>query len=423
MKVYPIIPDSEEQGAVVSARTSRSPHTFDVIHEEVRAKGHKAFLQTNVLGYGHSSVAEVAQCPIIAIEDISDLAGNVIATSDPQLVVQMTSTRYQSLSERSAYQIDDSRQRVVSPIGEAMKAKYCAGMPLIQSLLEATNHPRKRTLQCDIARAYLPAGISTQLSIRGNARTMRDAVTYMLGSGLPEVQEAGRQIQASTREHVEVLFDRHIDPLPEILAQTETSKNPGYAEFLQVDSYCSASIIRELELWRDSGYHRRFRMANGVGNGFTGCGGNFIAEVWTDWGAYRDLRRNRTILQQDMLPNPQSLPTDPLWAFRELYPDICDKVEGLSAQGWNFQHEDTVETDPYLAPMGSMVTWRASGHIFNWAYLLRLRSGPMCHPAYAIPCRHLMNEILDLTTLADALGLVESKNSLLGVEFKDRVPG
>ena len=210
MKVYAKTFDSEEQGAVVSARTSRSPNTFDVIHEEVKAKGHEAFLKTNVIGYGHDSVAEVASSPLICIEDISDLAANVVALADPQLVVQMSSTRYQDMGARTCRDMNGNP----SPEGEAAKARYIKAMPVIEAMLEKTDHPKKRTLQCDIARAHLPAGVSTQFSIRGNARVMRDAVSYMLGHTLPEVRNIGEGVHAAIKEHIEVLFDRHITPTP-----------------------------------------------------------------------------------------------------------------------------------------------------------------------------------------------------------------
>lgn len=422
MKVYAKTFDSEEQGAVVSARTSRSPNTFDVIHEEVKAKGHETFLKQNVIGYGHDSVAEVAQCPLVCIEDVSDLAANVVALADPQLVVQMTSTRYQDMAQRACRDIRGD----VSEHGVTMKGRYSRAMTTIEALLEKIDHPKKRTLQCDIARAHLPAGISTQFGIRGNARVMRDAVAFMLGHPIHEVQLVGAGVQAAIKEHIEVLFDRHVTPAPaplSLMADYDMSgvPAPGVASFGDsLDS--SKKLIEELTAWRESGWRRRARLA-AVPHG-PWWHGNISA----DYGAYRDLRRNRTIAQEDVLPTERHLPQDPLWAFRDLYPDLCKQVEDAGVM--KFEYAGSNEDDPYVAPMGALMDWDAGGHALNWAYLMRLRSWAHakepkagCHPAYAIPTRHLMKEVVEkLPRVADAMGLVHCDAALCGVEFVDRIP-
>lgn len=422
MKIYALTPDSEEQLAVVTARTSRSPDPFNLIQAEVRAKGHVEFIKTNVLGYGHDSVAEVAQCPAIALEDISDLAANVIAIADPQLVVQMKSTRYQDMANCGVFTLrDESASRLV---GSQMKDKYVLGMSVIQKILDATDHPRKRTLQCDMARTYLPAGISTQVAIRGNARVMRDATAFMRGHELVEVQQIGEAIQAVIKEHVEVLFDRHIVPAPTTFQRMDNYADvsiygPGLASFSDDDVTArpvEKDALAELTLWRESGWRRRMRMSASPGGPY------WTAMLSTDYGAYRDFRRNRTITQNDVLPSSMHMPADPFWAFRELYPQVCRAVEEST---FEYKHSDLTfhSGDPYLAPMGSIVNWSAGGHIFNWAYALRLRSGTMCHPAYAIPMRRLMLQVVEgAPALATALGLVRSPKSLLGVEFTDRIP-
>lgn len=417
MKVYPVIADSEEQGAVVSARTSRSPDTFDVILNEVRAKGHEKFIKDNVLGYGHDSVAEVAQCPIIGIEDISDIAANVIATADPQLVVQMTSTRFQDMNKRKTFDMHGHE----SMRGDEMKRHYQQGMVEVQKILDATDHPRKRTLQCDIARAFLPAGVSTQLAIRANARVMRDTVSFCQGHELSEVRLAGDMIQQATKAHVEVLFDRHITPAPKnflggpYLVGFDGMK-PGQAKLDgELWRYLDDEVRAELICWRDSGWRRRMRIA--------ACprGPWITAHVMSDWGAYRDLRRNRTLAQDDVLPSANDVPIDAMWAFRDLYPDVCETVDKLT--GWRCVHDDFTSDDPYVAPMGSLVRWRMGGHLLNWAYALRIRSAPTCHPAYSLPMRWIMRQLLGSADwIADAMGVVDSPKSLLGVEFIDRVP-
>jgi thymidylate synthase ThyX len=403
MKIYPLTANSEEALAVITARTSRSPKNFKEITNEIEVRGHEEFIKTNVIGYGHDSVAEMAQTPPMAIEDISDLAANVVALADPQLKVQMTSTRYQRMEARNV--IHDSGKDG-DDIVDMLLHDY------IEQIEHLLNAGFTRTEACDVARGSLPAGIKTQVAIRHDARGMRDAVCHLLGHSLPEVRSIGEGIQSSLGEHLTVLFDRHVTPAPSmpvtssapVLADGSALFNPEDLRQAEDDG----ALHVELRQWRESGYRRRHRIAR--------CphGPSLRAYIRTDYGAYRDLRRNRTIAQSDALPVPHSMPRDPLWAFRHI-PELCDKalVPWIPPPG---------HRDPYLATMSSMLTWLAGGHALNWAYMLRLRSRlPGCHAAYARPMRKLMLQILhSAPRLSDAIGLEERPGALGGVEFRDR---
>lgn len=433
MKVAIVRGASEEATAVIVARTSRSPDTFDVIAAEVAQKGHLPFLEKNVLGYGHDSVAEGVQCPWVGIEDVSDLAANIVATSDPQLRVQMTSTRYQDMTKRGMQGPAEERANM-----EAMVQRYARAVDVTQAALDAMDHAKKRTLTMDIARCFLPAGISTQLAIRGDARTMRDACAYMLGHPLAEVRLIGERVRLTLAADIDKLFDRHLEPAPPSypLPARWTTEPPAAAAFVSQRGVLAASVLSdlwlhrdalaELRAWRDSGWRRRMHI--------TPEGPFLHANIKSDYGAYRDLRRNRTIHQPDLMPSALDAPQgDALWAFRELYPDVCDVVQEHVPHHHDsgFSLKEVPAQNAYAAPFGAMMQWPASGHLLNWAYALRLRSyaearNPRagCHPAYARPMRMLMAQLLEQGgAVASAMGIVESPKSWLGVEFMDRVPG
>lgn len=408
MRVYSVQASSEEAAATIAARTSRSPKTFREIAAEVEEQGHAPFLKKNVLGYGHDSVAEGAITPWIAIEDCSDLAACVITTADPQLKVQMTSTRYQSMDARNVLH-DSGDDKAVAEIMDLLK--HHQGLAITAA--DNSDHPRKLTLARDISRGWMPAGIKSQLAIRHDARGMRDTICFLIGHELAEVRAIGGLILSATKDTIGTLLDRHINsaPKPEVVEHDLPEVEMGQAWFggqgldeANADPWLHA----ELRAWVESGYRRRHRI-NACPHGPYLAGG-----ICSDWGAYRDLRRNRTIHQTDILPNPQVRVDDPLWAFRESHPDVADQLEGLE---WI----DHVYKDPYLALMNTPVFWYAGGHALNWAYALRLRSKmPGCHPAYALPMRALMLQIRDdAPALAEAMGLVRDKSALGGVEFSD----
>lgn len=426
MNVYPILTDNEEQASVIVARTSRSPLPFSTIAEEVKQRGYKEFIKTNVLGYGHDSVAEGAMAPWIAIEGISDLAGNVIATADPLLRVQMTSTRYQDMSTRGV--VNDPTGG-----GQKMLDAYGALHAKIDELLVGTNHPRKRTLGCDIARWFIPAGVRTQLAIRGDARTMRDTVAYLSGHPLEEVREVADKLRQTLKPLLETLFDRHITPRPYAVASSSIPADhkilsSWWCRWEHISS--DARLLGALWAWADSGYRLRPRPG-------TVPAAHWTALIGSDYGAYRDLRRHRTIHQEDLLPlfdskvfldhcgdarTPMWQIHGPLGSFNkdggmyELGEAIVNTVEYQRAM------EQVLETNQnpshYTSPMGTPMHWQASGHALYWAYLLRLRTAPGTHPGYARPLRALMAKQMMPEDISRAMGV--SSGPLSG-QFFDRL--
>lgn len=419
MNVYPILTDNEEQASVIVARTSRSPLPFSTIAEEVKQRGYKEFIKTNVLGYGHDSVAEGAMAPWIAIEGVSDLAGNVIATADPLLRVQMTSTRYQDMSTRGV--VNDPTGG-----GQKMLDAYGALHAKIDELLVGTDHPRKRTLGCDIARWFIPAGVRTQLAIRGDARTMRDTVAYLSGHPLEEVREVADKLRQTLKPLLETLFDRHITPRPYAVRASDPIPNVFYGLWA---NYGGGSTDPDdlphlydlpiaLGRWKDSGYRLRPRP--------TSCPESYwTAELTSDYGAYRDLRRHRTLHQTDLLPLFQQSPvvTDPLRVFRIQYADLCAQISELpeyrQAIDAVFEANDDSKPDPYMSPMGTPMHWLAGGHALNWAYALRLRTAPGTHPGYSVPMRCLLKHLPE--NIRTCMGVVLDDAAFIGVEFEDRL--
>lgn len=413
MKIRVMPGDTETDRAVVMAMASRSPLTYEKIWEKVKSSGSSlAFMDKTYLDYGHDSVAEGVQCPTIAIEDVSDLAANVVALSDPQLVVQMASTRYQDLDKAKLYGRHGAEDD--TGVAEKMMEQYRHCAIVVEKILDGRDDiERKHTLKFDIARGFLPAGVQTKLGIRGNARTMRDAVCFMLGSHLEEVREIGRQIRDLLKIEVPVLFDRHIVS-SEVQSKVSLDRGSKFDSHWMYSFCASQDTLEEIIRWRTSRYRRRLR---------TSCGGldYATAVIGSDWGGYRDLRRNRTVHQEERMPTQKAVPEDSLWAFRQLYPDLCTEIE--DAMGDAIKHQDHDQDTPYLAAMGSLCSWRAGALVVDWAYFFRLRSSKTCHPAYSIPTRELMRGIVRMSSVnvSLSLGIRTNSKSLCGVEFEDRI--
>src|SRR5687767_11547791 len=90
---------SEEEVAVVMAKTSRSPLPFDEIAQEITKEKASEFHQKYVVSYGHASVAECA-VPNFVLENVSILASKILE-SLPRPAYQEKSTRYQDFTSRA----------------------------------------------------------------------------------------------------------------------------------------------------------------------------------------------------------------------------------------------------------------------------------------------------------------------------------
>ncbi len=207
-RIYTLSGLKPEIVAVVFAKTSRSPKSFNEIAEELTDEKSSEFHEKWVVGYGHSSVAEHAYLNI-AIENVSRLSieaveGNRLASYTEK------SSRYQVFddnafhlpsriadSEFRDYYVDtmrflmrnylDMQQRTV----HYLKGKIQPNNDEPDKAYEA----RIKCMALDSVRFIMPVAALANVGMSINARNLEYAIKKFLSHSLPEVQEIGEKIK------------------------------------------------------------------------------------------------------------------------------------------------------------------------------------------------------------------------------------
>lgn len=196
-----------EDNAMLQALYSRSSASVVEHLEKVKATGSGKFMESYYTGYGHKSIGDCGTTTIF-IEDVSILAAKAIQ-AHPLYNGQETSTRYLYFSGR----------RIVDPIGTEASKKLLEDWMLIYNLvmehaedmyrdaypLEAgwdeTKYEKAIKAKCfDLARGFLPAGMTTQLSWHTTLSHARQVLDELQYHPLAEVREVAADIWVDLQE-------------------------------------------------------------------------------------------------------------------------------------------------------------------------------------------------------------------------------
>ena len=190
------VPLTEEELAVVLAKTSRSPLSFRQIAAELKTDDASKFHEKYVLGYGHGSVAEFAM-GAICFENVSILASKILESMGRPAVAEK-STRYQRFDADAVYVpagVDDVR---AANLLKFLFAEYDFFtdelMKFTESVVPQDAKNRAGAVKgraFDSARYLLPAGTQTNLAIRINALDIPRLIGTLLISPHQELREIG----------------------------------------------------------------------------------------------------------------------------------------------------------------------------------------------------------------------------------------
>lgn len=246
--IYTIFNLPEEVVAVVFAKVSRSPHSFrDNLlaliqdRELALAEGDapatgagfdlekaRRFHERVVIGYGHSSVAELAVAHV-GIERVSRLASARLELSNPFLSFIEYSQRYQRPA-RGAYYTPPELEAypdLLQRYRRLMDLTFDAYEELLRGLVAYLRRELPRGEQesekawsvrvektaFEDARYALTLAVHTNLGMTGNGRAIRDSLARLLSDPYPEV----RAMAAAIREEVSAVLPvllRHAVPNP-----------------------------------------------------------------------------------------------------------------------------------------------------------------------------------------------------------------
>ncbi|OGY23201.1 MAG: hypothetical protein A2172_02370 [Candidatus Woykebacteria bacterium RBG_13_40_15] len=208
---------TEEEIAVVFARTSRSPNPFDEMAKEVTEEGAANFHErwvASVEGYGHSSVAEHAihhlACEGISSLVVDEVTDNRLASFTEQ------SARYQVIAPGYFYTPKDIKKdkkllklyrETQNMLFESYEKFVGAGLEYIKSEESLKKFPERKMKPNETDKGYLArlkkivtdnarflhtTGRLSNVGVTANARTMEHMLRKLLSSPYEEAIEVGK---------------------------------------------------------------------------------------------------------------------------------------------------------------------------------------------------------------------------------------
>jgi thymidylate synthase ThyX len=386
--------------ATVLAKYSRSPMSARDIVSGLTLEEADRFQDKWVVGYGHSSVAELATIPL-CFEGVSIVASKFLE-SWQRPGYSEKSTRYQAFS----------RDSFVSPPGAPSTMKHFASrlydayeslLPKVSAIVAAKTGKDKddRTVKArafDNVRYLLPAGTGTNLAWVGNARDVRYMISSALGSTNPEFRAIGEAASKAVSELCPV-FVRDAEPdsfEPTIRSLGKTSpkfdyRNPSwYVDVHRPHLMPSPDLVQksfESSLadmygmsWTAFCKHMDSRGKRAVPRIFRTA--RIAFDVMMDYGAYRDLQRHRRCEQY---PEPLAagygylVPDDILGTDLEAeYRAAMDSV--LAYEDETVVHDEDLMQ--YMIPLGYLHRSVFEMDLAELYYLSELRTQPQGHISY-----------------------------------------
>lgn len=392
MRVYLFDEFGPETSAMLQALYSRSPSSVTEHVEKVREKGSDKFMASYYVGYGHASIGDCGVTTLY-LEDVSLLACK--AVQDSQLYSgQETSTRY----------IDFSQQRIHDPIGSQKSADYQRRwitfyVDLLAALTkEMENHfpyidGNRKTWEkaigaraLDVARSFLPAGVTSQLSWTTNLRHAHEHVSRLEMHPLGEVRAlAGECRRILTNKYANSFSHQHDEALTAYqhsLCELETF----YAPPKERTTFHISTNVDNERLEREaltviSGRPKRAQLPRTLARF-----GHYVCKFEMDFGSFRDLQRHRGgVCRMPLL-------TDQLgfneWYLEQMSPDLRKRAESfLTAQLAEFTEfvgQCSTEELQYYLPIGMNVACELIYDLAEMVYVSELRSGRTVHPTLRV---------------------------------------
>ena len=299
MEAYLFDEFDPETSAMLQALYSRSPRSVTEHVQKVRQKGPDQFMSSYYVGYGHASIGDCGVTTLY-LEDVSLLACKAI--QDNQLYSgQETSTRY----------IDFSKQRIHDPIGSLRSADYqrrwiAFYVDVLTSLnkemevhfpyVDGNRKTWEKAISAralDVARAFLPAGVTSKLSWTTNLRQAHEHVLRLEAHPLAEVRALAEKCRCLLTEKYPNSFSHHIDNA-QIAYQRRASEAEAYFVPPQVrTAFEISATVDNARLEREalSVIAERPRKAHLPKT--LARFGHYTCKFEMDFGSFRDLQRHR----------------------------------------------------------------------------------------------------------------------------------
>ena len=383
-----------EATAMLQALYSRSPKSVVEHVAKVNAVGADKFMAQYYVGYGHQSIGDCGTTTIF-IEGISLLAAKAIQ-SHPLYNGQEASTRYMDFSVRecvspvlgtrpfrdTAKDLQQAWIDLSSEVQRTMVAHYTAKYACPSD----DKGEFAKTVQAkafDVARGFLPAGVTTNVSWHVNLRQAQDHIDTLLFHPLAEVRLVAKEVMFLLQQQYPSSFNRTPRPATmEYIDQTFWEVAPKVGEVdgdferwfsCRDELFDFGNAQRQSLLWRNRPPRAPLPRS-------TDMLGRLEFRFMLDFGSFRDLQRHRSCLiaHGDLEPA-----TTHSWYLSALCGASGGDILALRAAQLQHDIQKYFGSDRYAAyycPLATLVPVVMQCSLNSAVYIAELRSGQTVHP-------------------------------------------
>lgn len=415
-----------EATAMAQALYSRDPKSVTEHIEKIEQIGWQKFMDTYYVGYGHKSIGDCGSTTLF-IENISILAAKAI--QDWQLYKgQEASTRY----------LDMSKQKIINPFsykdtsgqsgagdasgkGDEINQKWMDFYNKVLAVLiphfkekyprheeekESVYDKAIKAKAFDIARGFLPAGITTYASWHTDLRQAHDHLKHLEHHPLDEMREIGGSIREAlkskyassfgykTYDEQEAYYDKASSYT--FFDTKENCLQTGFTAKSALDITGLKNDALELLTERPQKTELPAKLAKY---------GSITFSFPLDFGSFRDLQRHRNgVCEMPLLSTKHGfLP----WYLEQLTPELRDEaVQLIEAQSKAIESLDCdTASKQYFTALGFAVACEVTYGLPQTLYVAELRSGQTVHPTLRVVAQQMakyVNETIpECKTYAD----------------------
>jgi len=377
-----------EVTAMLQALYSRDPRTVHTHFERIETKGAGGFMKTYYVGYGHKSIGDCGTTTLF-IEQVSMLCAKGVQHW-ALYNGQEASTRY----------LDFSNRMIVDPMGTTeSKSIQDEWMKLYEKVLNfLIDHFKKvypiqddenekvydKTINAkafDIARGFLPAGMTTMVSWHTNLRQASDHLKVLRHHPSGEVKEVAEDMTSGLKDKYPNSFIHKTYPAEEeyieMCRQEIEYSDENFNLVGPVVNYDDNLKRHKLRKYKKLLDERPAKAE--LPQELRNCG-DIDMRFLIDFGSFRDIQRQRSMVY--MMPlltmrhgfHPWYLNQLPEYFRNEIVWDMGK----LKTQIENLDCND-VDRQYYIG-MGFQVALEVTCNLPSLTYIAELRSGQTVHP-------------------------------------------
>lgn len=400
-----------EDNAMIQALYSRDPKSVLKHFEKLRKDGTKQIMGTFYVGYGHGSIGQCGYTTI-CLENVSMLVAK--AFQDSALYDgQESSTRYLNMSLQATKNPEGTErgeslqkesmafyEKVLAELVPDLKLRFpkpkCDKTEPDEIAKFDLNYEKGIKVKAfDIARGFLPAGVTTYLSWTTSLQHAKNRLDILRMHPVLEVSEIADQVLVALKETYPDSFG-HKEYHDQVAYNAKCAKEFTYFDLpYQPFTVLKNTLdVTDLEKYRGPLENRpQYSLLPWLINE---CG-QIRVTFPIDFGSFRDMQRHRPwVLKMPLLHTqhgffpwymeqlPQSLREEAekhLWLFKKKLGKLLMSISREEAQNY--------------IPMGYTVQTETTGGLPEYVYVCELRTQQTVHPTFRIPEQQMATYLKD----------------------------